>query len=110
MPLFFKIFLGLFSFTVVTSIIRRMQFAKYINKLSSCDDVKRSDLLGKYKVLIKLHKILFPLSPLYIIITYIIYKYCGSDGIYMIPMMTIVYLLISYDYFFRKKVLNKLDQ
>ena len=109
MPLMFKIMFGLSGFTVVTSIVRRMQLTQYINRLSSCDDGKKGEILGRYKAMIRLYKILFLLCPFYIIITYLICKY-GGDGIYMISTMIIVYVLILEDYFFRKKLLDKLDK
>ncbi len=110
-PLFFKIMLGLFIYSVILMIILWIQYDKYIKRILSYDDAKKERAIEAHKRLLRIHKIFFWFSPAYFITIYIIYNLNhGSDAIYGITMMIIVYLLAFAIYLFTKKILNRLNQ
>ncbi len=110
MSFLFKICLGLFIFTVATHIAKWVQLSKYIERLSTSDDDIKGKTLKLHKLLVIIYKCLFWISPLYIIIIYIVHRLASNNTTYTVALIIMIYVLIIEDYFFRKKVLSKLDQ
>ncbi len=110
-PLFFKIMLGLFIYTIFVLIVIWIQFDRYIKWILSRGDAKKERVIGTLKRFVRIHRLFFWFSPLYFISIYMIYKFDHhSDANYGITMMIMTYLLERAIYFFEKKTLNTLNQ
>jgi Trk-type K+ transport system membrane component len=110
MSLMFKICIGLFIFTIAPNVARWVQLSKYIDTISASEDNIKSKILKSHKLLITVYKWMFLISPIYIIIIYIIYTIDRKDTVNAIWIIVVIYLSIIQDYFFRKKVLSRLNQ
>ena len=65
-PFWFKLFLGLCAFSIVTQAIRYFTKNKLISTFEKYPDKKRNKLLRIYAVEIKINKIFLMLGPIYL--------------------------------------------
>ena len=109
-PFWFKIFLGLCGFTVVTVAIRFLTKNKLVATLQKVPDEKKNKLLRTYRLGIKVNKIFLMLVPLnLVIVPYIFYLYRPQNFFHIVVMMCIIYILVVEDYLFRKSILRNLN-
>ena len=109
-PFWFKIFIGLFAFCIVTGAIRFFTKNKLISTLRKSPDEKKNKLLRIYTMEIKVNKIFLMLAPLnLILVPYIFYLYRPQNFFHIVVMMCIIYILIVEDYLFRKSILSNLN-
>jgi len=97
MPFFFKVCSGLFIVCTIMIFVRRIQFAKY-------DDIRKGKALKFAKPLMKIYKVFFCLTPLYILIgIFIMYRFHMREAIYMAVALAMGYIVALEDYFFIKR-------
>jgi magnesium-transporting ATPase (P-type) len=107
-PLFIKIMLGSFVYSVIGIIILWIQVDKHVKRTLSYDDTKKERAIGAIK---RLHRISFWISPLSIISIYTTYVFeHRSDTNYIITMMIMASLLVLAIHLLTRKILNKLNQ
>ena len=110
-PFWFKIFLGLCAFCIVTQAIRFLTKNKLILTFQKYPDQKKNKLLRKYTLEIKINKIFLMLSPInLIIIPYLVYLYRPQNFFHIAAMMCFVYIFWIEDYLFIKSVLKNLNK
>ncbi len=111
MPWYFKIYLIIAVYTLTTGIIRRLFKNKYKLLLLSTPKDKRDKLKVTYLTLIKIYKILFFLTPIYLVaLPYLLYRYSPHDFIYMTAILIYMYLLLLEDIMFRKSMVKELQE
>jgi hypothetical protein len=74
------------------------------------NDEERDKVIKLYKQVLMIYRIFFFVGFIYVIVAYLAYRFKGHYGIYVAWSILIVYIIISEDYLFRKKVLTKLGQ
>ncbi len=110
-PLSFKIFLGWFLFVMILGIVKYFARDKYVHKLMELPTEKKAKLLKSYMLRIKIYKLFFWASPLYlIVIPFIIYKYSRQDFFHMTVMQILLYICLLEDFLYRKFVFGKLRE
>ena len=110
MPRWFQIFLGLFAFLLVTMVIRRL--SRFTKRIIFLPKDKRERLTHSRLTIIKINKIMFILSPVYlIIIPLIFYAYRSyQDFIYTTVMFILLYIIIFEDFMFSKSILKEIKE
>lgn len=108
-PIWFKCFLGLFGFVIITGTIRLVAKGKIIDSMKILSDEKRNKLLKSSSQLVKIYKYFIWAIPLnLIIIPYIFYRNIPKEFFHITVMMSIVYVVTIEDYFYRKSIVNSL--
>ncbi len=107
MSLIFKTCLGVFIFAMATHVARWVQLPKYMDKLSTSGDHIKGKHLKLHRLLVTVYKLFFWISPLYIIVIYVVYSFARNDTIYVIGLVILVYTLVIEDYLFRRRVLRQ---
>jgi hypothetical protein len=109
LPFWFKAYLCLFLFTVLTSTVRRVRFEKTVRSIGTLSEEKREAAINSTGTLLKIYKFLFLSAPLYLlIIPFIMYVYLPHRFIYISAVKAMMYAVIIEEYHFSKKLLKRL--
>ena len=103
MPQFFELCLGLFGFSILTLVLRRVRFTKY-------SDAEKRKIIESHKRVTKVYRVLFWMSPLFAAAIYIVYKLRVSEAGYLVAIAAMGCFLVLEDYFFIKQGLRRLDK
>ena len=108
-PLWFKIFLGWFLFTMILGVVNYFARDKYAHKLMGLPTEKKTRFLKSCVLRIKIYKMFFLASPLYlIVIPFLIYKYNRQDFFHMTVLQILLYIGIVKDFLYRKFLIKKI--
>jgi hypothetical protein len=109
MPWWFIILLILFLSGLISNCIRRLP--KFREKVITQSKDKRDKLINACTKIIKVYKILFIMSPLYLfIIPYLSYRYSSSqEFIYGTAMCILLYIVIIEDFMFKKSIIKEIQ-
>lgn len=107
MPIWFKLFLGLFGILILTGTIRYCLKGKTILTVAKLTVEKKDALIRKHSTIIKVYKIFLWMTPLYlIVIPIIIYIYSRSDFIYFLILMVLIVVVVLEDFIFRRSIIS----
>ena len=110
-PLWFKILIGWFLFALILGIVNYFAKDNYVHKLRELPAEKKTRLLNSYMLIIKIYKIFFWASPLYlIVIPILIYKYQQTGLFHMTVLQILMYIVILEDFFYRRFIFEKLKE
>ncbi len=108
-PLWFKFLLGLSILTIITGTIRFFLKEKFIDSIKKLPDEKREKLINGYSNALKIQKIFILAIPVnLILIPCLIYFYSPKNFFHIIVLMSIFYVTIIEDFFYRKLILKSL--
>jgi len=108
-PLWFKIFLGWFLFTMIMGIVNYFMRDKYVDKLTKLPIEKKARILKSYSLTIKIYKLFLWASPIYLIVVpFIIYKYSEQSFFHVSVMIILVYIGILKDFLNKRFLFNKI--
>jgi hypothetical protein len=107
MPWWFIIYLILFIITLISASFRRLP--KFRKRVISMSQDKRDKLIHSYAGIIKICKIMFIMTPVYLfIMPYLLYHYCSFQlFFYGTAMLILMYLMLLEDFIFKKSILKK---
>jgi hypothetical protein len=107
MPIWFKLFLGLFGILILTATIRYCLKGKTIQAVAKLTAEKRDTIIEKHSTIIKIYQIFLWMFPLYlIVIPIVIYIYSRSDFIYFLIMMVLIFVVVLEDFIFRRSLIS----
>lgn len=110
-PLWFKIYLGWMAATLMLSLLNYIGREKYILKLRKLPPEKRSSILKSFTIRIKLYKLLFWTSPIYLIaIPFVIYTYRRESLFHMAVMLLLMYIGILEDFLSKKLLIREITR
>lgn len=108
-PLWFKLFLGLFLWTMVTGTIRRLKRSKYVEIIKAAPAKSRNKIMKVSSKILLISKIFLFCAPLNLIaLPYILYYQAADSFIYLTASMIIIYILMIDEYAYRRYLLREL--
>ena len=110
-PLIFKIIYGLSAFMIISGLMKYCTRNKIANLIQNYPEQRKEKIVRSYVNTLKVYKIMFWLSPVYLIIVpYIIYIYDQKDFTYLLIAMFFIYIYTLLDFFLRKSILSKIPK
>ena len=108
-PLWFKIFLGFFLWTMVTGTIRRLKRSKYVQRIKEASANNRKKIIDSSAKLLLISKIFLFCAPLNLIaLPYILYKQAADSFIQMTASIIFIYILMIDEYTYGRYLLKEL--
>jgi len=110
-PLWFKFFLGLFCFQIITGTIRHFKKNQFVSSIEKLPIEKKEKIIITFASVIKIHKLLLFILPISLIgVPYAVYKYQPENFFHISVIEIMVYMMIINDLIFRRSVLMKLKE
>ncbi len=108
-PWWFKIFLGWFLFAMILGVVKYFARDKYIHKVTKLPPEKKARILKSYSLTIKIYKLLFWTSPIYLLILpFITYTYSKKSFFHITVMEILMYISILEDFLFKRFLFNRI--
>jgi len=110
-PLWFKFFLGLFCFLIITGTLRHFTKNKIVVSVNKLPIEKKKKFMSSYASVVKIHKLLLFLIPINLLaVPYAVYMYQPDRFFHISVLMVMVYVIILDDLIYRRSILNNVKE
>ena len=89
--------------SLVFQLITKKKIVEAINKYSP---EKKQKTIERYSAMEKIYKVLLLMSPLNLLVLYLMHKYAPAEFITLLIMFILIYIFTLADYFYRKSIIK----
>ena len=106
LPTFVIVMFGISMLSLVIQLLAKKKIVEAINKYSP---EKKQRTIERHTTMTKIYKAVFWMSPLYLLVLYLMHKYAPAEFNKLLIMFIFIYIYVFADYFYRKSIIKQCD-